>query len=107
MLIKYKSDLGAIISWPFVSFSVQCQAHEGEEGAVFLSICLIFQFRVDVCVCVCLFDGAPQWDHLFLAAHLHEWRSGLKSGHHFLPTAVATVCGCVCMCSQNVYFLYC
>lgn len=38
----YKSDLGAILSWPFVSFSVHCQAHEGEEGAVFLSICLIF-----------------------------------------------------------------
>lgn len=91
MLIKYKSDLGAIISWPFVSFSVQCQAHEGEEGAVFLSICLIFQFRVDVCVCVCVWWSStmgpsvsccpPPW--------VEEWAE--------IRTSFFAHCGCDCM----------
>jgi len=56
---------------------------------------------------MCVFDGAPHWDHLLLAAHLHVWRSGLKSGRHSLPTA--TVCvqyvG-VFACALKLFYLF-
>lgn len=70
-------------------YTVSC-SWRGRGRCVPLHLSVIFHSVP--CRCVCVFDGAPHWDHLFLAAHLHLWRSGLKSGHHSLPTTTAAVC---------------